>query len=98
MKISAGSMLQKMLQRASKTVERTHGAAIPMVVDGISEQATKRNPPKRSSQPVEWRTARMREPKLQVCLLRGVRINAEGFVAIVAAVLILFAVLAAWRF
>lgn len=39
----------------------------------------------------------MREPKLQVCLW-GVRINAEGFVAIVAAVLILFAVLAAWRF
>jgi hypothetical protein len=39
----------------------------------------------------------MREPKLQVSLL-GVKINAEGVVAILAALLIIFAVLVASRF
>ena len=39
----------------------------------------------------------MREPKLQVSLL-GIVINAEGIVAILAALLIFFAVLVASRF
>jgi hypothetical protein len=39
----------------------------------------------------------VREPKLQVSLL-GLKINAEGIVAIGAAVLIFFAVLAVYRF
>jgi hypothetical protein len=39
----------------------------------------------------------MREPKLQVSLL-GIMINAEGIVAILAALLIFFAVLVASRF
>jgi hypothetical protein len=39
----------------------------------------------------------MREPKLQVSLW-GIKINAEGVVAIVAALLIFFAVLVVSRF
>jgi hypothetical protein len=39
----------------------------------------------------------MREPKLQVSLW-GVKVNAEGVVAILAALLIFFAVLVASRF
>jgi hypothetical protein len=39
----------------------------------------------------------MREPKLQVSLL-GIKVNAEGVVAILAALLIFFAVLVASRF
>lgn len=39
----------------------------------------------------------MREPKLQASLW-GFRINAEGVVAIFAALLIVFAVLATYRF
>lgn len=39
----------------------------------------------------------MREPKLQVSFW-GVKLNAEGIVGILAAVLILLAALAVWRF
>jgi hypothetical protein len=89
-------MLQFLLQNRFKAPSSQFPHRCLGMVDERSETGDKKKSPRKALSEFLTENCAMREPKLEVSLW-GFRINAVGPLAVCAAVLIFFAVLAAWR-